>query len=918
MILNSKLQLSALFVIALMIASAVLLAEPAKAQTEEFLNRPHGGQPSGLIGDPNLGPLPAGVTPQYTIEQTAYMSLTPNPLGQNQQLLVNVWTSPGMYHSFYGFGYVVEIIKPDGTNQTIGPFNSYLGDDTAWFIYTPDQVGTYKFKFQTPGTWIPAGQYYDLPGSTTGGFGAGGQFYNLGASVYYTPCSTDWQNVTVQTDFISSWPAAHMPTSYWREPISPMNREWATILSYYPWNGAIYYDNGRVWYPSNYRLTPYVQGPSTAHVVWRRQGAIGGLQGIDQGYYSYTAGGGNPNIIFQGRAYQTYTAPPQLTNINGTWAANGNVAGITMWVCYDLRTGQVFWQRPLAAGETAPTDVIEEAPVSSFPGAEVSNAPSLSLITITAPTTTSTSGVPTGGTPGRIIKYNPYTGAVLSNVTGVPIGCTVARPGIVSPSGEYGSILFNYTQVYSFQTVNSTAGLYRLIKWSAAGTSTNFTTRILSNITVPNKYTPTALSAIDYNAGVSVAVQWANPPGAQWCIGINMTAIDINTGDRLWDYATNDSVTNNIQTLSSPVADWGKVAVAMQNRHWSCFDLRTGAKVWDSDLTGYPWGNWWAYATASYDFNSTFGEIIACAYDGLYALDWNTGKILWHFSDPSVPFESPYGYYPFFTGVRMADGKIYAYSGEHTASEPITRGWSIYCVDAINGSLIWKMQGPMAVGPVADGYLATSCTYDGYTYIFGKGQSQTTVSASVASGSGITISGTVMDMSPGDQGSWINPTALLDSPTKQGTIPCVSAASLATQMQYLYEQQPIDGIWHNETLVGVPVILTAIGSDSSVIDLGTVTTNGYYGTFSYHWTPPKADTYTITADFAGDGSYGSSSGAVALSVGAAASTTPAPSQTPPTSSNVATTADLMTWIIIAAVAIIIAIAIATALILRKH
>jgi hypothetical protein len=355
----------------------------------------------------------------------------------------------------------------------------------------------------------------------------------------------------------------------------------------------------------------------------------------------------------------------------------------------------------------------------------------------------------------------------------------------------------------------------------------------------------------------------------------------------------------------------------MENRHWSCFDLRTGTKLWDSDLAAYPWGNWWAYATASYDFNSTFGEIIGCSYAGLYAFDWNTGKILWEFSDPAVPFEQPYGTNPFFTGVRMADGQIYAYSGEHTASEPIARGWSIYDVNATNGKLIWKMEGPMSPGPVADGYLTASNSYDGYTYVFGKGKSQTTVAASPASGSGIMISGTVMDMSPGDQGSYINPTAPLDSPTKQGTIPCVNAASMRTQMEYLYEQQPIDGIWHNETITGVPVTLTAIGSDGTVTDLGQVVTNGYYGTFGFLWNPTKADTYTITASFAGDGSYGSSSAATSMAMTAAATASPIPTTTQgPT--NYATTSDVATYLIVGVVAIIIAIAIATVLILRKH
>jgi len=385
----------------------------------------------------------------------------------------------------------------------------------------------------------------------------------------------------------------------------------------------------------------------------------------------------------------------------------------------------------------------------------------------------------------------------------------------------------------------------------------------------------------------------------------------------IFSIGSNDTVHDSVQTQSSPVADRGKFAMAMQNRHWNCWDSRTGKKLWESDLTGYPWGNWWAYATASYDFNESKGAIIGCTYDGVYAIDWDTGKILWHYSTgPSVPFESPYGIYPFDTGVRIADGKIYTYNSEHTQSQPYTRGWSLYCINATTGALIWKITHPMSPGPVADGYLTASCSYDGYMYVFGKGKSATTVTAgpkTIAKGDAILIEGTVLDQSPGDQGSVTNPTAPLDSPTAPGTVPCVSAASMQTQMEYLYMQHPIDGLYHNETLTGVPVRLTAIGSDGSVTDIGTTTTNGYGGTFGMAWTPPNEDTYTIMASFAGDDSYGSSMATTSLTVGPAPAS-PTPTATPPE----AAPDNTPMYVLGATIAIIIALAIATLLILRKR
>jgi hypothetical protein len=131
-------------------------------------------------------------------------------------------------------------------------------------------------------------------------------------------------------------------------------------------------------------------------------------------------------------------------------------------------------------------------------------------------------------------------------------------------------------------------------------------------------------------------------------------------------------------------------------------------------------------------------------------------------------------------------------------------------------------------------------------------------------------------------------------------------------MEHLHKQMPIAGIWGNETITGVPVSLTAIGSDGSFVDIGIATTNGYYGTFSKAWTPPNEITYEIIASFAGDEAYGSSAASTAVSVGPEPEE-PAPPETTPTTDFT----PLYYGIAAAVIVIIIAIALAV-LILRRR
>jgi hypothetical protein len=94
---------------------------------------------------------------------------------------------------------------------------------------------------------------------------------------------------------------------------------------------------------------------------------------------------------------------------------------------------------------------------------------------------------------------------------------------------------------------------------------------------------------------------------------------------------------------------------------------------------------------------------------------------------------------------------------------------------------------------------------------------------------------------------------------------------MSIQMEYLHLQQPIDGIWHNETITGVEVSLTAmdVNDPTKFWDLGTVTSNGYTGKFAMEWTPDEEGFYEIYASFGPTKAYGSSSDGTYVSVGPA-------------------------------------------------
>ena len=93
------------------------------------------------------------------------------------------------------------------------------------------------------------------------------------------------RSLTVQEDFVYSWPPAPLPTDYWDRPASLNNREWWPILGTYPGTGyngeygyskfvELYPDTNLYDSPGRYNFVPWVKAPNTPHVLWDRKARL--------------------------------------------------------------------------------------------------------------------------------------------------------------------------------------------------------------------------------------------------------------------------------------------------------------------------------------------------------------------------------------------------------------------------------------------------------------------------------------------------------------------------------------------------------------------------------------------------------------------------------------------------------------------
>ncbi len=811
---------------------------------------------------PVKGQIPAGKTPNATTSTVCSLSARPSIVGLGQIILVNAWLNPAVTRDRVIKTFIFTITAPDGEVIT---FEQDAEPATAatWFEYVLDQVGEWKLKAEFTGCYF------------------NGTTDEATQSAYYRPSTSKEVTVTCQEEMNPSWPPSQIPNDYWTRPVAFAHREWWPFLGNFPANGYdasidpdwnTRYPNTNPRWSSQHGFTPWVQSPHSSHIVWLDINQPAGIVGGQAGQGGNTVGrdlSTSPllsTLAYGGRGYRTVIKPmPAL--INGTIRNNPT----NVWQCFDIRTGKVYWEQ---TDVQIPTFI--EYSVSTTTAAGSAGAVTASLVYLSS---------------SRMVKYNPVTGAVTANVS-VPF------------RGTY----YMNEHVLSVQNLGSSIPVeqrYRLINWTTAGTTNDFAQRIISNTSYARSSLP---SAIDWNVGLGGQASGVTRAGIM--SAVTVTGFNLWTGETLWTQTIEEAT---LYSGSCTVADHGKIAFLLSRigdkmGAYMAYDLATGNLAWTSEVMPYPWSS---TAFGAYGVASAYGLIIHPGYAGLTAINWTNGKIAWNYHKYALaPFESPYTdengteVYSFNSGVRIADGVVYAYNCEHTTTFPRTRGWSTVAVDIMTGEELWSIQMPgnaafgnnPDLGAIADGYMSME-TDIGYFVVFGKGKSTTSITTPdivLTKGQGVVIKGAVLDLSPAQAGT-----------------PCVSKESMTLQMEYLHLQMPVAGLWQNETITGVPVSLDVVDPNGNSYNIGTVTTDGYSGTFGYTWIPEIPGQYTVTATFLGDDSYGSSFATTYIAVVEAPDESVTPTQTP------LTMPPFEMYTVGSAVAIIIAIAIAV-LLLRKR
>jgi hypothetical protein len=857
-----------------------------------------------------------------------YVAVGPDPVGVNQEVLLVMWTADmppdtgeiaaaaGERAHWNNIGFYVTDPEDNTETFTIAESDPVGG---GYISYTPDQVGTYTVQAWFPATWKNGTWVED----------------------YYTAGESPEVTFTVQEEPIDLWLESPLPTGYWTRPINQASREWYVLagnwLGLGGWRGSEGCRPAGQYGGTTERFL-YGKGTESAHILWTKPYYLGGIMDERYGVTGYQTG------HYQGLSFEAIV-------INGKmyYSPRADAHRTEGYICVDLYTGETLWtsdermpsygqiynyESPnqhggyaylwRTSGVTLPEIVrVAQAQYNGANTIPIRLGSNIEINTTETPIRT--------GTLWEMI--DAYTGTTVCYVANV----TSAR-GAAPVYGKDGSLLRyqfeNIGGTYYLQVWNSSAGTmiasetgtgtwqWRPSGGSGAGASASWfgstTTNNVHdgnlfwslNVSIPNLES-TSIQCVREGEYIIVGTSGSNTESG--VVQGKMSAYSLELGregTKLWDttFTPPAAAANSSVGLTGVYPEDGVILFSDSKRllRWG-ISLDTGELLWEGEPE--PQMNYYSMYTNYYQ-----GLLLSPSWSG-YVLAYNitTGEIVWKYHAKNVGYESPYGDYP-INIFAICDGKIYTLTGEHSISQPMYRGPNIRCINATDGTEIWKTLGFSANGgaslggqyaQMADGKVIALNYLDNQIYCFGPGSSATTVSAPQTVptvGSSVVITGTVTDQTETGRR---NTNGMFDFSLK-GT-PAISDEDMGEWMAYMFQQQamPADA-------KGVEVVLETLDPNGNFYEIGR-TTSDMTGAYGLTWEPPVPGDYKIIATFAGSAAYGCSRAMTYMSIAEAPEPTPEPTPTP------ASIADM--YLVPGIIGIIIAIAVVGAVIvlmLRKR
>ncbi|MGD9131891.1 MAG: PQQ-binding-like beta-propeller repeat protein, partial [Candidatus Bathyarchaeota archaeon] len=743
-----------------------------------------------------------------------YLGAIPNPVGKDQQVLLHVGITdalPSPEQKWVDMS--VTITDPEGGTTTISNIETDSTGGTG-VPFTPDKVGTYTLVANFP---------EQVQRGTT----------------YLASHSPEVQ-LEVQEETIEVYPGHSLPDNYWTRPIDAQLREWSKITGSWPLIATNLY-------------APYNDGPETAHILWTKVLTQGGLVGGALGEVSFeigdayegkwTGSGGtgswfeSTSIILTGKLY--YQESDQENPI--------------VYHCVDLHTGEELWSKVFMDNDT-----IAFGQTYHFDGINYHGAFEYLYVT--------SGGGFFGGGGGTWHAFDSLTGVWMFDIENAPSGTNLYGPkGEICQYSVSGTTLrfWNSSHVVLNGLSMNSAGSWGSNAHGRVHDGNNgymWEETIESGLGSASAYFLNDRVILTSASTSSVTVSAVNVNPADGAIGRTIFKT-VNDAPAHWA-----EMRLSISGMQSGFVSYSKddhVAIlwVKDTREHYAYSLDDGTFMWSTPSQDY--------MDAMDDTPGSaraiaYGKFYSASVSGtVYCYDIQTGDELWTYEAVDPYSEYLFGNNWWLKPLFITDGKIYVAHLEHSPIDPMPRGGPFICLNATDGTEIWRINGAFRQtrwggrAIIGDSIIATMDTYDQRVYGIGKGASSTTVKVTpkiVAKGSTILIEGTVMDVSPGTEDTGMK----LRFPNG---VPAISDEDMSEWMLYVYKQFEMP-----EDATGVEVVFNWVDAEGVWHDLYRTTTDTS-GTYSYAWTPDTEGTIKIIATFAGSEGYYGSCAQTAIVVG---------------------------------------------------